>query len=979
MNTINDELLRMNGNPSSIQYRILRGLEQELGGSRVITTPCNVASFLVEGFAVNAANIVQSITDNLIQLSPNQAQTSEELFKHLSDKDWAGIYGNPASTFIELSLLVETVIACADDENGSLDYSKLIIPRYSEFIIGGKTFSTYYPIEIRINTSGPNSSYGIVVLYDTSAINPFYSLSNPILEHVLQTFGGQLTLTIKIPVFQFVRTKTIHEVFPGKPFEAVVPFTDKLYAVRVYTSKEYDPTEVSTSGGVADTFVDSSGVVWTELGQVLDTDVYDSDVSVIPSVVLYPNVERNVLRVKVPQVFLTTARLGRKLAIEVFTTEGEIEVAVDTTTEVPGIFSFELSNEQLHGKALLQTENVHAFPLEERVVGGTNGLSFSEIRNRALYNTHHVGTINSPSELEHLLSSNGFTVTRFKDGLTRRIYLCNKALTLDDVIVPSGVVITNIIVPEDEEDFPIGICKHTSVSGGVRKSYTITPKAIFEYDEYSGTCSPTTNLEVYATDGQFLSGGVNAETLASILNTDECTYTFSPFYIQVGTIANTTIATAYDLSSPEIKSWVISEAESPTLEVIYLTGAIVEHNPNNVNQLKLTFGFAVNQPDPNEPSISDVIIDLTFPKTNTSLDFSVSAQSPNYSWELFTEYEITEDDYLIAYYGTSEIYLPLNGVITCRISDNANEETSTEYKIHLVLGDRIEQLMNGVDVTTIDGELVTYTEDVPATYDSPHCVVQIDGDGHVQLEYDATRGIGDPILDELGNPVYLHESGDTVLDANGNPTYSARKIKYCVDMVHIASKMKYQPRRWPAENDSTVNALQGTIRGHCAQLETLQDRLLEGTEVYYQPRRSFGKALCWGATSYPKYYNLEISISLRLHIIRRLQNELQYGSTTAESTLASIREDVIHLIDDMLNKGYCSLIELGKQIITQFTGLITSVDLLGINGDPNLQTLKPVDKEINLSLKTEVVAESVSTLRTDRALYIEFVNTSNIE
>lgn len=987
MNTINDELLRLNGNPSSIQYRMLRGLEQELGGSRVITTPCNVASFLIEGFAVNSANIVQSITENLIQLSPNQAQTSEELYKHLSDKDWAGIYGNPSSTFIELSFLVETIKDCAipplsSVEAGDFLYSKVVIPRYSEFTIGGKIFSTYYPIEIRVSSIGSgtdNKSLGIVVLYDTSSINPLYSLSNPTLEHRLTTYGGQSTLTLKIPVFQFSRKKTIHEIFPGKPFEAVIPFTDKLYAVRAYTSKDYETGEV-------DTYTDNNGVLWTELGQVLDTDVYDSDISVIPSVVLYPNIEQNTLRLKVPQVFLTENRLGNKISIEVFTTAGEIEVSVDTSTEVPGMFPFELSAEQReYSKVLLRTENIHAFPLEERVVGGTNGLSFSEIRNRALYNTHHIGTINSPSELEHLLSYNGFTVTRFKDGLTRRIYLCNKTLTLDNVVVPSGVLITNIMQEEGDE-LPKGIYRHTSDFGDVRKSYTITPQAIFEYDEYSGTCSPTTNLTVYGED--YLSvNGATAEDLALILNNNDVVYTFSPFYTQVNTIANVTIATTYDLSNPEIESWTVSDTATATLEVLYLTGAQIDHDPTNTeNQLKLTVSFEIN-PDPSQMEAVDVVdISLTFPKGSWTVTNSVAIAPDevggSYSLDLYTEYELREDNYLVAYYQVDEVvntlYLPLDGSITCHIKDSANATVSTEYNLHLVLGDRIEQLMGSVDVTTIDGEPQLYTANVPATYDNTYYKVYVDAMNKVQLEVDDTRTKGAPILDEDGDPVYLHKKGDPVLDENGNPTYSERKMKYCLNMIHIASKIKYQPRRWPMENESTINVLQSTIRGHCAQLETLQDRLLEGTEVYYQPRRSFGKALCWGTTSYPKYYNLEISIALRLHIVRRLQSELQYGSRSAESTLDSIREDVIVMVDEMLSKGYCSLVELGKQITTQFTGLVTSVDLLGINGDSNLQTLKPVDKEVNLSLKTEVIAESKSVLSTDRALRIEFVNTSGV-
>ena len=107
MSENNNDILELIKHPNTVQHRILSGMENYVAGGKVITSPNNVTSHLVESFANTSANLMHDVSHNLEQTFPKRAVDRESLFKHMSDYDYVGLFATPASTFINMTLKLD--------------------------------------------------------------------------------------------------------------------------------------------------------------------------------------------------------------------------------------------------------------------------------------------------------------------------------------------------------------------------------------------------------------------------------------------------------------------------------------------------------------------------------------------------------------------------------------------------------------------------------------------------------------------------------------------------------------------------------------------------------------------------------------------------------------------------------------------------------------------------------------------------------
>ena len=636
MKTVNEDLLRMYGNPNSIQFKVLKGLERDIGGGHVISSPNNVASHLTEAYSATTAGMIQDISEELLRRYPKQAQNTDELFKHMSDFDYVGWYSSPSSTHIEIVFMMETLIKHAVVDQ-SKNYDTVTIPRYSEFKIGNQIFSTYTPIEIRLR--GTNSTESSVsVVYSETYNSPLHNIENNVLEHQVANNSGLDILSIRIPVYQFKRTVTKTEIFTNAPFKKTIKFANRFYAIRVYTDIDngYGAGAVMYSHGSAnpvESFKDSYGKNWYEVGQTLESDIYDTNHTVVPAVVVMPDIDNGLVTITIPQIFLTNKQFGDNLHIELFSTTGELEMVVDTAATIAGVFPFE-EDESVNKpiRAFFDTENVRIYPLDALVSGGSNGISFEDLRNRIVYNTSGNTSINSPDELENYLKEQDYTITRFKDGITNRIYLCNKELVIDNTNLPSGLLRTKLNIDLDSE-LPPGVIAHQD------GSLTLTPEVLYQYDPIAGVCTPLDATHPLSTEG------ISAKDMVKLY--DDNTFTYSPFHIQLDNLFGTALATTYDFSGPHI-SWITAKQDSDTAKVVSMYGAEIDHvSADN----KFVIRMYVDEMD---AEASNMRMRLRLPTKPgqfiemTSDVLSTSGSEYYFEFELVTTYHVTAGKVLIS-------------------------------------------------------------------------------------------------------------------------------------------------------------------------------------------------------------------------------------------------------------------------------------------------------------------------------------------
>ena len=1020
MSTVNDDILRMYGNPASIQHKVINGLEKAYGGGNVITTPNNVVSHLVESFAGISSGISTDMYSLIDTLFPHRVQTMEGLFKHMSDFDYVGLYGIPCSTFVEFSVFLESVIEnseiVVDEDIQEPLYRKVIIPRYTEFDIDGTVFSLYNSIDIRVDLQ-ENASHGRVTVLYSDTDHPLHDKTTNYIENAvhLDAASGADVLSIRLPVYQFKISSHINEVYGTAGFKQQIAFDDKFYAARVfsniYATVEEVPPGLRYIRG-------ANGIVWVELTQVLDSNIYDVSPNVAPTVVVQPDTTNNTVTFTIPPVFTNEGFLGNKVLVQIYKTEGELELVLDSVmgNSIPTTFAIpEFAEEAKYCKLLYKPENILVYPHVSRIVGGANGIDFEELRERVIYSTSDNTVMVSPDELVNLYRASGFDITKFKDGITNRIYLASKDMRIDnDTVIPSGNIVTTVkeadTLPNGDGYIKPGILYFSEVG-----SFTLTPDAVYKYDGANNRCLPVHNI------GD--NPGVTLSNSELVRELNEGSYTISPFYTSLITRNGTALATIYDLDSPTAHSlqYHPSAGDSNLVEQMFITACALIHNPID-NEFILRAYFTISG---SEDTMDTVSGQLVVPGVGSpTLTFVNEATTPDGEYLEFkipTTYRFGTDGTLelASNIGSAMALAALDSVVTltCYATKDATNLVST-YQVNLKFAELLDDLFSMVNLAVDSQEMVTYSDYVFATYDED--VYERDENGNLVFTSVAgvitfnklhSRGdlifvdresvhinmsnyrlfIGSLDLDNLGkgeltdtnydtwldsvNGEYdirhvgvLHFKDDPILDPTvGIPTYQSRVVLYNVSMVHLSRNIAYLSQIADGANTDFIKLLREGIISYCNTVGGTSNRLLQNTEIYFTPKRTMGLVQAHTNTSYTQMHDLEIKVSLRLHVPRSVLLDSE------ERTY--LRDGIISIIDRHTKHRIFSLTEVCKEILDTYATSVGSVDILGISDVQGIQTLSPVDSGISFGLGHVLQLDDNNKIVSTRNLTLEFVAT----
>ena len=99
-----------------------------------------------------------------------------------------------------------------------------------------------------------------------------------------------------------------------------------------------------------------------------------------------------------------------------------------------------------------------------------------------------------------------------------------------------------------------------------------------------------------------------------------------------------------------------------------------------------------------------------------------------------------------------------------------------------------------------------------------------------------------------------------------------------------------------------------------------------------------------------------------------------YDAYEDDILLENMRETIIKIIDKAVDAGYVNCVEIARSIIAETDGAVKYVDVLGIDGDPDLQTMRPVSKNVRPHLKHILkLSTDGKTIDVDRGLELEAV------
>lgn len=1022
------EILR---NPLSTQAHILEELQNRITGGKPVMDGNNVFTFLMEMGSTLTADSINAMSNTFPALYPVRAQTSEDLYRHMSTWDYLNLFSRPSDTTISLYLDSDYLINNAKDVN--LNYKKVVIPKDTVFSIAGYNFGIHYPIEIRIN----RSTDSFLVLYDFTETNPLREMKQNTIEHLVSYYAGLNLIRMDIPIFQFDKREVIEELVPQTGFSKTYLHADKFYATRLYHWKNDR---------------------WYEIEQTLSDEVYDPRNITAKLHVLQDTHE---LKITIPQIYFDREVIGTKLKIELYTTKGELDIDISgITQEVIDVVLPKSTDGTLYEYSTIldHIPTIGVIPKSSKIIGGSNGYGFDELSQRVINDTFYGNVLITNDELEKYFEDVKFTVHKYRDGITDRIYYCYKALTNEQSeIVGSGDFATTIT------EALIAQCSNT-IKLGLDNSITILPTTLFLYDE-NAEVKPVIDSVVATLNA------MSKDDLVEEFNSKH--YTFNPFHTRLDLNEAYPIADTYDLMKPTIDKVEFIRENVNIISQIVISGVSIEHLLNGSGGYKIQF-IVKPSDDLKEVAATDFRILL---RTTSSAGGTIYAEavykqvsgegSLLYELILDTNYNISrEHDIHTNTFqdttGFSEYFLPLvsdldvvclvkNTIITdpsAKITDVGgilppgfeNDIPVAQQLIQMTLGERIEVLSNGVDVRYTDIEYDTYATDEPKVHDTDiyyrdaggiptYTVVEgvpilnikfrsqdwvyddyLAGANSYEITCTTVLDSDQVIISNPHNKIITIGMGlscmslpvqTKVLAINGNTlTVDKVAIADATDLVGFVDDIIYRFKAGDPKLalDGTPTVVANRELFYTVDMPHVDAKLTKSEQAkdenyvevvagfmrtYFETLRAAKDQLIENTRIYYKpmrtmgdgrfrtsiYNIMYLPLELSFHFKLYAENHVINNTNMCKV----IRNTILGILDTHVDKTLISYADIVKDIRQAMPDSIRSVDIVGINKDIELQTLVIDDVGTKCSIGRRLVLDENNLIFTERSLDLDFI------
>lgn len=835
-------------NPSAIYHLSLNTLTQYTEGNVKILDASHPVPYCLEWSSVTGAVTNSYIDSKTRQLYATLAQNEEDLNRHMSDRENYDRFATPVNT--EFHLLLDKLsiknYAVSDSKDSSI--KKIIIPQDTRFKINDMYFGIHYPIVIRYLDNG-----NITVMWDIQEQNPIYPLASNEIEYVWRkqtpsspTAMVNEILDIKIPVHQFQKTRYVIPANQSTGFVNEFTFDDQYYLTRVYTGD-------SVNG-------------WEELHTTYSYQVYNNDDS--KGTALLQKYD-NKVRVEIPQIYFSSGLIGTNIRVDVYTTKGNL--SINFSDYDISLFTAEWLNSEPDTKKFSEPLNKFALASiysTSTAVGGSNGLTYEQTRNKVINNQIETEVAMTPDQLNEELDELGYDMVTYKDYITENLYLATKTLPeiyLDDVSVTasSGILIFSASIEEL-------VALDTVIDNGSR--LTITPDTLYKL--YKGVVQYCTNVEKST-----LEGYSNNDKVVALNNTQ---YLYSPYhyvydnstdyfeyrgyYLDNATIANKFFQNMNDTTDLQVSTKIVNFNKIPegwelllqttsnsiikSLTDTQLIPQIYFLGVNEVNNAYQNAEF-VKRTDDNEfifKCVLETNHDINSKHELTLLNFKINdGDTLDKEIQLIDTLNIV---YTVNGYtgqiGNSELDGLLNLDFIPLDSKGLTHET-----IEVVFGEYLDGLFN--DYRTISGGLtfLKYQEDIPATY--PNDVWETDASGKITYYPNPDYDPGDPTSPPLvgnklfskGDDIYVngelqysHKKGDPILkDGELIPVNERTTIHEC-QLFYLDAKFKYA-----TEKNSVLYAQElpnAVISYLNNDILPIQKDMLNLTKLQYYPKKALG-------------------------------------------------------------------------------------------------------------------------------------------
>lgn len=960
-----NNILRFQYNPAAIQQTALGFLSDLTNGARNIVDPTNPFVFLMETSACcTAASMIKNEVNNRKQ-NAIAAQTVEDLYLHMSDKDYIDRFATPATAYFTILIPKDELINKLVREP-STGYMKLTIPRNTYFTVGDVSFSLQYPIDIRQLAHG-----GIQIVYNNDINSPLQELTTNIIDYEYRTEGstGIEYIWFQLETRQFTINSQTGSLTTAKDFQQTIGLTDQFYFARVY--------------------VQSNNGVWNEIATTHTEQIYDIKT---PTAVL--KVLDKSVSVTIPQVYTNTILQTGKVRIDIYETKGALKMALSAFpfSAFTATWSSIDKNDATIFTAPLKNFQTIRVASEKDVDGGNAALDFETLRTRVIQNT--IGPQRTPItnvQIETSLAKKGYGIFKVIDNITDRTFQATRAMpapTDERLITAAAASIETITLSVKNL-----IKTNNVIDNGT--SITITPDTI--YQNIAGVTSPVPAAQLE----QLLSLSVDKQALA----VTNGSYLYTPFHYVLDMTNNEFNVRPYYLDNPTaIAKSFVSENDTTLIQVgtdAYdilrtSTGYAIRIKTRSGEQFKalrddevfvqLAFipagerdyaylnGIQTNVMEDGERVFlfdlsstfnvnRDGNLELTKFKLYTNEDRKLSCP-------LLTKFEILFSTSAVL---DSNIWIPeaidrILGriLLPARIAGITHETLTVRFGHSLdMLWARARSLISSREYQVWDTDVPRlYTEDVYQK-DEHGSVFQFDQQGNPITVILHHRG--DPVLDGNNQPTYQYRKGDVKLDLAGKPLIASdRDMLRQVDLMLIEGSYRFATDI--AATNYRSDLTKSIVTWLTDELTAFVPELLDKTKVFFYPKTTSGeiKVVVGDGVikAIPAGQAFIVVLSVTDSVYRNIDLRNQLTKTTIRAIGDSLKERTISIsaVTDVLRGQY------GNDVI--------DVQLSGLGGSANYSLLTVVDETDRLSIRKRLVALPDDSLIVEEDISFSFIRHS---
>ena len=954
-------------NPSNIQRIILDYLDELTNGEVDIVDPTNPFVFLLEASAVNTALCINENVINLRKQYASLSQTEEEIYLHMSDKDYINRFAVPSFTDFTVVVQVNDLLSKMVYDTSESCF-KVTIPRDTEFRIDGYVFTLQYPISIRRYNNGV-----VQISYDNTYESPLQTLTSNIIDYVVRTDVSLVDwIFFKIPVSQFLVESTYFVLQNSSTFSENVMFVDQFYYCRVYYKNNNTLNK------------------WKEMITTHTDQVFDP---FKPTAVL--TVFSDQINVYIPYIYVSSGLISGEIRVDVFTTKGELTLNLGNYK----IASFESrlkaidEERDLDDYTVAMRDVIHYSYSDQIISGGTNGIDFKTMRERVIFNS--VGDRQLPItnvQLDSFVSDKGFNLVKNVDVITNRIFLATQKLPKPlnkKLLTAANIGISSIITN-------IAYLKTLDNIFDNNNRITIGSDNLFLND--NGRVSILTKNQIEAIKAQSKSAMVN------YINSKQ--YLYNPFYYVLDSSENEFEVRAYHLDQPKASNLsfksqnqtlqlpvntasysLIKTTSGYKLTIVSKSTNFYQQLPDNLVNVQLAFqpvgevflayinGTLVGRTADNERIYEFDIVSNHDINNKNLLCINNAKMFANEDIQLFVDLKST----FKLLYATSSLttdYLPdssdslLGKFILAPGSATVTYETlELEFGVALKnLWTRSRSMAAGVTYDRYQFDIpMLYENDVYAIDPVTGSIFTIGAEG--QLVYNITHHRGDPVLDNDDNQIYKHRAGDVKLDNEGNPIVIANlSTDKDIDLLFVDGKYYFADDATFINYKTEISNIISTWVIN--DIKAIQDRLLEQTKIYFYPKTTLDTVKVYPNNSSEVYIPSEQTLALDLYVPDSIYKDNEIRQQLINGS--------INILDRMIGDITINLTSITILLKDYYGDSVTSVNITGLGGTNNFNILNLASEHNRLCLKKKLLLQQDGTMIIQEDVIVNFHNVERI-